>query len=216
MSNPNYGVFDLETFKDSANIKDNTFSRVFAVGFKTKMEIQTYFLTDHFPNSIEGSANLVLHCLDNMLTPKYNNYIFYVHNLGKFDVIFLYKILLDYNEKVASLALTFFLYVRSKKKLGASSCNSRGPKGQPKYILDPLYRDNHIIRLIVKLNSPQKLKISFVDSLNLLDSSLDKLCKDFNIKTSKGIYPYAFVNKDNLNYVGCFALLLILNIIIQT
>jgi hypothetical protein len=34
-----------------------------------------------------------------MLTEKYNNYIFYVHNLGKFDVIFLYLILLDSNEK---------------------------------------------------------------------------------------------------------------------
>jgi hypothetical protein len=64
-------------------------------------------------------------------------------------------------------------------------------------ILFPLYRDNQIIRIIVKLNYNKKK--SFVDSLNLLNSNLDKLCKDFNVKTSKGIYPYYLINKDNLN-----------------
>jgi DNA polymerase type B, organellar and viral len=46
------------------------------------------------------------------------------------------------------------------------------------------------------------IKISLVDSLNLLNSSLDKLCTDYNVVTSKGIFPYSFVKKDNLNYVG--------------
>nr|QWO71373.1 DNA polymerase [Termitomyces sp. DKA64] len=184
MSNSNYGVFDLETFIDTDD-KGNSFSRVFALGFKTNNEVKTYYLTDHFSNDIEGSANLVLKCLDDMLIPEYNNYKFYVHNLGKFDVIFLNKILSDYNE-----------YKENK------------------YILEPLYRDNQIIRLIVKLNTPpshsrypdsglsRKVKLSFVDSLNLLNSSLEKLGVDYKVNTSKGIFPYNFVNKNNLNYEG--------------
>lgn len=37
-----------------------------------------------------------------MLVNKYHNFIFYVHNLGRFDIIFIYKILLDYNSKLES------------------------------------------------------------------------------------------------------------------
>jgi hypothetical protein len=70
-----------------------------------------------------------------MLTEKYNNYIFYVHNLGKFDVIFLYLILLDSNEK-------------------------------QNIILFPLYRDNQIIRIIVKLNyNKKKIFCRFLKSI---------------------------------------------------
>jgi DNA polymerase type B, organellar and viral len=175
MTNPNYGVFDLETFIDIDN-SGQSYSRVYALGFLTNNgnDLTTYYLTDHFSNTVEGSAKLVLMCIDNMLVPKYNKFIFYVHNLGRFDVIFLHKILLDYNLTVKN-----------------------------KYILDPLYRDNQIIRLIVKLkNNNKEIKIAFVDSLNLLNSSLAKLCLDYGVDTIKGIFPYLFVNKDNLNYVG--------------
>jgi len=179
MTNPNFGVFDLETFNDIDN-SGQIYSRVYALGFLTNNgnDLTTYYLTDHFSNTVEGSAKLVLKCLDNMLVSKYHNFIFYVHNLGRFDVIFLYKILLDYNSKLISEG------------------------GSAKYILEPLYRDNQILRLTVKLKNIKQIKISFVDSLNLLNSSLADLCKDYNVETSKGIFPYAFVNKNNLNYVG--------------
>ena len=174
MSNPNFGVFDIETFIDLDSNGDE-YSRVYALGFITKMRnISMYYLTDFFKNTIEGSNKLVLKCLDDMLVDQYHNFIFYVHNLGKFDVVFLYKILLDYN-----------LIVKNK------------------YILQPLYRNNQIIRLTVKLNNNKKeIKISFVDSLNLLNNSLEKLCNDYKVDTVKGIFPYSFVNKENLNYVG--------------
>ena len=32
-----------------------------------------------------------------MLVNKYNNYIFYVHNLGCYDIVFLYNVLLNFN-----------------------------------------------------------------------------------------------------------------------
>lgn len=114
-----------------------------------------------------------------MLVPKYHNFTFYVHNLGRFDVVFLLKILLDFN-----LSLE-----------------------KDKYIVTPFYRDNQVLRLTVSILTKQgkkksKINIHFVDSLNFLNSSLDKLCKDFEVETSKGIFPYSFVNKNNLNYVG--------------
>jgi hypothetical protein len=188
MTNPNYGVFDLETFVDKDG-NGNSYSRVYALGFVTSDQFKQskastesepltlYYLTDHFPNTEEGSAKLVLMCIDKMLVPKYNKFIFYVHNLGRFDVIFLHKILLDYN-------LT---------------------RTEDKYILEPFYRDNQIIRLIVKTKINKKvIKIAFVDSLNLLNSSLSQLCKDYGVgsQTTKGVFPYSFVNKDNLLYIG--------------
>ena len=80
-----------------------------------------------------------------MLVPLYNKFIFYVHNLGKFDVIFLQKPLFDYNQNV-----------------------------EDKYKLTPFYRNNQIIRLTVQAKvGNQIIKISFVDSLNLVTGSLD-------------------------------------------
>lgn len=41
-----------------------------------------------------------------------------------------------------------------------------------------------------------------MDSLLLLQSSLDKLCKTFNTNVKKTYFPYTFVNKHNLWYIG--------------
>jgi len=142
----------------------DSYSMVFALGFvttggfkqsKDSTDLTLYYLTDHFSNTVEGSAKLVLLCIDNMLVSKYNKFIFYVHNLGKFDVIFVHKFLLVYNLTV-----------------------------KYKYVLDPLYRDNQIIRLTVKLKNT-KIKIAFVDSLNLLNSSLAQLVIDYKVEKLK-------------------------------
>lgn len=61
------------------------------------------------------------------MPPKYHRYICYVHNLGKFDVVFWHKILLDYNLNI-----------------------------EDKYILTPLYRENQILGLIVSLKLKNK------------------------------------------------------------
>jgi hypothetical protein len=111
-SNPNWGVFDLETFTDQT-LEGKFYSRVYAVGFLTKFEKITFYFTYLFSNNREGSQQLVLYCINQMLKPKFNNFIFYVHNLGKFDVIFGQKVLVDYYHNVEN-----------------------------KYKLEPLYRDN--------------------------------------------------------------------------
>ena len=81
-----------------------------------------------------------------MLIPKYNNFIFYIHNLGKFDVIFLYKVLKEFNLK----------------------------KKQEYYKLNSIFRDDVMIKLTikVKVSSRKFIKITLVDSLNILSFNL--------------------------------------------
>jgi hypothetical protein len=42
----------------------------------------------------------------------------------------------------------------------------------------------------------------FRDSQQLLISSLSKLGKSFNVDIQKSIFPYDFVNENNLDYIG--------------
>jgi len=74
-------------------------------------------------------------------------------------------------------------------------------------------KENIIIKLDIKINNKypkenirtkksKTIKISLVDSLNLLNSNLDKLAKDFKVETKKGNFPHFFVTKKNLNYIG--------------
>jgi hypothetical protein len=108
-----------------------------------------------------------------MLTNTYNNYIFYCHNFGKYDVVFLYLILLEANKSLA----------------------------YEHYILKRIMRDGVIIKLDIKVkNKNSFIKISFVDSLNLLKGSLENLA--FDVYNKKGKFPYTFVNDKNLNYIG--------------
>jgi hypothetical protein len=44
--------------------------------------------------------------------------------------------------------------------------------------------------------------VIFRDSLKLLIVSLRKLAKVFGVDNQKGIFPYNFVNENNLDYVG--------------
>ena len=174
--NINIGTFDLETFRDLDGL-----AKVYALGFYASIDDspKLYYLTD-IPEL--DSSRLILRCIDDMLVNKYNNFNFYVHNLGHYDIIFLYNVLLNYNLQ----------------------------KGFDYYILNTTMRDNTIIKLDIKIkiwsktdeNKYRFIKFSFVDSLNLLNLSLDKLTKEFNIENKKGKFPHTFVNKNTLNYIG--------------
>ena len=111
-----------------------------------------------------------------MLISKYHNYNFYVHNLGLFDVVFLHKILKEFN-------------LHYKKD---------------KYLLKSIFRDGVMLKLSVsiKVSNNKYIKINFIDSINILNSSLNNLSKSFNVNTLKGVFPYKFVKKENLNYIG--------------
>jgi hypothetical protein len=182
--NINFGSFDLETFIDSDGI-----AKVYALGFLTNIDKQPklFYITDLFNdknNNINDfdlfSYKLILKCIDFILSNrKYNNYIFYTHNFGAYDVIFLYDNLLKANFD----------------------------KKYDYYILNTILRDDRIIKLEIKIkiNEGEKIKynkITFVDSLNLLNNSLSNLAESFNVETKKGYFPYDFVNRQTLNYIG--------------
>lgn len=189
--NFNFGTFDLETFIDSDGI-----SKVYALGFLSNLDQKPslFYLTD-FPKKKFNTKikindydfeSLILKCINSMLINKYNNFIFYCHNFGGYDVYFIYKTLLNFNEK----------------------------SGFNYYKLNTFIREDTIFKLTItvyvnselnenKDNKKKKsIKITFVDSLNLLNNSLANLSKDFKVKTKKGIFPYSFVKKESLNYIG--------------
>jgi hypothetical protein len=109
---------------------------------------------------------MILDCLKLVLTRKYHNYKVYIHNLAKFDIIFLLKYLV----KVGSL--------------------------------QPVIHNGRIISLMVNYGDNGKYQIEFRDSYLLLLSSLSNLSTAFKVDNEKTIFPYLFVNKDNLNYEG--------------
>ncbi|NVO58720.1 hypothetical protein HW561_23430, partial [Rhodobacteraceae bacterium B1Z28] len=86
------GIFDFEIYK---NIIINKLD-VYVLGFKILGEknlIMFYIEKDLL------SYNLVIKCIKFMLIFKYNGFIFFVYNFSGFDVYYLLKILIEYNEK---------------------------------------------------------------------------------------------------------------------
>jgi hypothetical protein len=71
-------------------------------------------------------------------------------------------------------------------------------------------RDSDIIRLdlSIKVKSIENdkkdktIKISFRDSMDLLNYSLEYLTRQLNINLKKGIFPHNFVNRRTINYIG--------------
>jgi hypothetical protein len=172
MSNPNFGVLDVETSKDEKGI-----SHIYALGFVTLLEknkINIFYLTDYI-SSLDSNL-LVILCIDSLLISKYHNYNFYIHNMGNFDVIYLYKILKEFNLH----------------------------KKEEYYILKTSFRDDVMLKLSIsiKVNKKKYIKINLIDSLNILNNNLKSLGKAFNVETKKGLFPYNFVKKENLKYIG--------------
>lgn len=180
----NLGSFDIETFKDN----ETGIDRVYALGFSHVNEnidnpiVKTYYLEPK-----QSSEELVITCINEMLKTKYHNTRFYTHNLGGFDVIFILKILCDYNQKA----------------------------GEEVYKLKTVHKDNRILKLSISSSVsiprkksdfvPKRVKkntIHLVDSLSLLPDSLDNLSKSFATKYKKTYFPYSFVNNNTLYYIG--------------
>jgi hypothetical protein len=109
---------------------------------------------------------MILDCLKSIFIRKYNGYKVYIHNMAKFDIIFLLK----YIVKIASL--------------------------------QPVIHNGRIISLLINFGKDNKYKIEFKDSYLLLLSSLAKLTKGFGVDTLKSIFPFLFVNENNMDYIG--------------
>lgn len=76
--NTNFLTFDIETYLDS-----NNNSIPYACGFYDGEVCQSYYLTD-----FSSPTNMLLKCLEDMMSVKYKGYIVYAHNLSNFDAIF--------------------------------------------------------------------------------------------------------------------------------
>lgn len=143
---------------------------VYAVGIKTNLSPEPLmFYIDKELNS----HILVLKIIDEMLRSKYSNITFYAHNLGGYDIVFILKILYDYNDSVKSKDL--------------------------EYKVIPIVRDNKIIKVTIKKGI---YSVVIMDSYCILTSSLYELCESFNVKTKKSVFPHSFAIKNNLFYKG--------------
>ena len=180
VSNPFIGTFDIEAFEDI-----DGYAKVYAAGFCIEGQKPITFYLDN-----PSYNNVLIDCINLMLASRYNGYIFYVHNLN-YDGIFIIHNLLKVNQI----------------------------KGYDFYKIKPLYKDSSLLKIEISIekflsfdnldfglkNMPRDIKITFIDSSNLLKGSLRKLCEAFDLVTSedvKGYFPYNFVKSNTLNYVG--------------
>lgn len=106
---------------------------------------------------------MIIKAIKDIMIKKYDNYQVYIHNLAKFDGIFLLKILTELGE------------------------------------IKPIIHHKDLISIGFKSNN---FNITFKDSLQMLIVSLRNLAKTFGVDTQKGIFPYNFVNENNLDYIG--------------
>jgi hypothetical protein len=180
VSNPNIGTFDIETY-----IGSDGYAKVYAAGFCADLDKPVMFYLDK-----PDYDNVLIQCIDKMLISKYNGYIFYVHNLNFEGVYLMYYLIVVNNLK-----------------------------GFDYYKIKPLFKDSSLLKLEISIDKellfnkegstgtikqPRKIKITFVDSSNLLKGQLRKLCEAFGLDKdeSKGFFPYSFVKSNTLNYVG--------------
>lgn len=117
---------------------------------------------------------MILDLLNKLIVEEYDGFKVYAHNLSNFDSIFLLDILnQNFNVNI----------IRNRGRIISIKVSRSVPDKQ----------------------DPQKSKVvclTFYDSYQLLPSSLRKLAISFNTNTKKDIFPYDFVKKHNLNYVG--------------
>lgn len=112
-------------------------------------------------NFYKNSDNMIIDCIKDVMVKKYDNYKIYIHNLARFDGIFLLRILANLGK-----------------------CN-------------PIIHDGKLISIGF---SYKGYNVTFRDSKQLLTSSLRELAKSFGVEVQKSIFPYKFVNENNLTY----------------
>lgn len=72
----------------------------------------------------------------------------------------------------------------------------------PNVKVNPVIKEGSFINLEIQYGRNQVYRINIRDSFLLLPASLKQLALQFNKTNVKDIFPYTFVNADNLDYVG--------------
>lgn len=91
IENTNISVIDLETFQ----YYDETY-RVYACWFKTYLHKDVNMF---YAESPDTSDDVVFNMINELLRNKYNKTTICCHNLGGYDIVFLLKIIVNYNKK---------------------------------------------------------------------------------------------------------------------
>lgn len=86
----------METYKPT---KNDNISKVYALGFKTKLDDNTKIY--YIDKDELDSDKIVLELVEELLRPRYSNITFYCHNLAGFDIVFLLNTLYRYNDNNA-------------------------------------------------------------------------------------------------------------------
>jgi hypothetical protein len=128
--------------------------------------------------------NLFNHIFNREKDKEKNNRVkyFYAHNGSNFDFLFILKSLVKYNDFDIKVILKNSSQI-IEMKISKEFIRKSGEK------------------------TKDKITIILRDSMLFINGSLDKLAKSFindndSVEARKGIYPYKFVNKNNLEYKG--------------
>ena len=95
-------TFDIETYRD-----DNEVFIPYACGFYDGKNKKLYYLTDY-----KSPNDMISQCIEDMLQPKYHNYTVYAHNLAKFDISFIFRILVIYASYLLIIYNIIYSYFR--------------------------------------------------------------------------------------------------------
>jgi hypothetical protein len=210
VSNIFIGSLDLETFIDL-----DGFAKVYALGYKAlNKDIEVFYLNDDIT-----SDQLVINCLNIMLN-KYNGYLFYTHNFGKYDSTFILNILKRYNiekgfdyfkleplyKDDVLLKLDIKIIIESKKEIDGLSkddIKKRRKKTIKSSKIGLKEKSNILDKRVQKKRTYTKYKkITIIDSYNLLSGKLYDLSRSFKLDVVKSNFPHKFVKRNTLNYVG--------------
>jgi DNA polymerase type B, organellar and viral len=151
----NFITLDIETY-----IKDNILIP-FCISIYDGKRTFSYFISD-----FKDPKDLIITALKSILVRKYNGFNVYIHNMAKFDIIFLLKYLVKLGNVV------------------------------------PIIHNGRIISINLNFGKDLEYRLNFKDSYLILLASLANLAKGFGVETLKSIFPFLFVNENNLNYTG--------------
>lgn len=77
----------------------------------------------------------------------------------------------------------------------------KGAARMDHYTIKALWKEDKVLSVTIK-NNESKRRIKILDSMQFVNGSLRDILVSFNCTIKKGFFPYSYVNKDNLYYIG--------------
>ena len=164
IENSNIGVIDIETIESYDNIQ-----KVYALGFKTGLEEPPIIY--YIDKNTLDSNKIVFSMINELLRAKYKNIKFYCQNLGGYDIVFLLKILYDFNDYINTLELP----TRPSHLDGGNYKKEQMEYDlkNSKYKISCILRDSIILKVTISRNIANKnYSFTITDSFAMLSDKL--------------------------------------------